>query len=818
MTSPVPIRGPRIQHDGEITIAIGKNRFETQWKNEKMLWSTLLQRVSSTHRTHETLDEYQQMTKREQDEVKDIGGFVGGAVHGGRRVSGAVQLRHVIALDADFVKGDFWASVSMLFDHACLIYSTHSHRPDRPRLRLLIPLSRPVTPDEYQAVSRWIANMLGIDQFDASTFEVHRLMYWPSSPVDGEYIFEYQDLPWVNPDNILAHYEDWRDPSFWPEPEHGKAARQREAERAEDPHEKRGIVGAFCRSYSIQDAIETFLTNVYTLHSDGRYTYKSGSTAGGLVLYENGKFAYSHHGTDPIGGRLVNAFDLVRIHKFGKLDDDAKEGTPVVRLPSYTAMSTLAAEDDAVRKTLGQERMDQAAEDFGDVPTDSSGASTDWMAELEMTKSGDVRSTRHNILTILENDPRLKGRIALNEFTGRPAVLDDLPWRDRENRPNWHDRDDDGLRYYLERLYGLNSPTKTNDALGVLLERRKYHPVRDYLNSLEWDGQPRAETLFIDYLGAADTPYVRAVTRKALTAAVARIMAPGCKYDYMIVLVGPQGLGKSLILNKIGKQWFSDSLTTVQGKEAYEQLQGAWIIEMGELAATRRAETEAIKHFLTKREDIYRVAYGRQVSVFPRQCVFFGSTNDDTFLRDRTGNRRFWPVAVGGRPPARSIWADLTDDEIDQLWAEAVQLYKEGEQLYLPRELEQEAQAVQAAHTEESELAGPVREFLDKLLPEDWGERDLAARRQYLHGSDFGTQPEGTMPRTAVCVMEVWVEALGGDPKHMRPVQAREIHDIIRNTPGWKPHDSSGGRMVFPIHGRQRAYVREAVDDEGDFL
>lgn len=754
------------------------------------------------------------MSKRDQDNVKDVGGFVGGAVRGGRRISGAVQLRHVITLDADFVKGDFWASVSMLFDHACLIYSTHSHRPDRPRLRLLIPLSRPVSPDEYQAVSRWIANMLGINQFDASTFEAHRLMYWPSTPADGEYVFEYQDLPWVNPDDILTQYEDWRDPSFWPEPEHGRAARKREAERAEDPHEKRGIVGAFCRTYSIEDAIETFLSDVYEQHSSGRYTYKAGSTTGGLVLYEDGKFAYSHHGTDPVGGRLVNAFDLVRIHKFGKLDDDAKEGTPVVRLPSYTAMATLAAEDENVRKTLGHERMEQAAADFGGAQNEGSArGAVDWMAELEMTKSGDIRSTRHNILTILEHDPRLKGRIALNEFTGRPAVRGDLPWRKLNNRPHWHDRDDDGLRYYLERLYGLNSPTKTSDALGVLLERHRFHPVRDYLTSLEWDKRPRADTLFIDYLGAQDTPYVRAVTRKALVAAVARIMEPGCKWDYMVVLVGPQGIGKSLILNKIGKQWFSDSLTTVQGKEAYEQLQGAWIIEMGELAATRRAETEAIKHFLTKREDIYRVAYGRQVSVFPRQCVFFGSTNDDTFLRDRTGNRRFWPVAVGGRRPAKNLWTDFTDEEIDQVWAEAVQLYQEGERLYLPKDLEAEAQAVQEAHTEESELAGPVREFLDRLLPENWDDMDITARRNFLHGSDFGAAPEGTVQRTKVCALEVWVEALGGDPKHLRPVQAREIHDIIRTTPGWELHPNSGGRMVFPLYGRQRAYVR--TDAEG---
>lgn len=814
MANPVPIRGPRIKHDGPIIIATGRSATSRQWKTQEMLWSAFVAKLSQPVRTSETVAEYHSMPKSEQDKAKDVGGYLKGPATGGRRRSGSVQRLYLIALDIDYPVPGLIDALSTLYDFAWVVHSTHSHRPDRPRLRLIAPTSRFTTGDEWQAAARRLAADLGIDQFDPTTFQLERLNYWPSIPNDAEYVFEYQDGPWLDPDELLARYDDWRDPAQWPAPAREGAARQRMAEKAEDPHEKRGIVGAFCRTYSIEAAIETFLSDIYELHSPGRYTYKPGSTTGGLVVYDNGKFAYSHHGTDPVGGRLVNAFDLIRIHKFGKLDEGAQEGTPVVRLPSYTAMSAFAADDEAVRRTLGYERMDQAAEDFGAVPDDTD---TGWMAHLEVTQTGAIRSTRHNILIILEHDPRLKGRIGLNEFTGRPAVLGNLPWRNVGDRPHWHDRDDDGLRYYLERLYGINSPSKTADALGVLLERHRFHPVRDYLRSLEWDKCPRVETLFIDYLGAADTPYIRAVTRKSLTAAVARIMQPGCKWDYMVVLVGRQGIGKSLLLNKLGKKWFSDSLTTVQGKEAYEQLQGAWIIEMGELAATRRAETEAIKHFLTKREDIYRVAYGRQVSVFPRQCVFFGSTNDETFLRDRTGNRRFWPVAVGRRRPARSLWRDLTEDEIDQIWAEAVHLYNEGEQLYLPPELEQVAQAVQEAHTEESELTGPVREFLDRLLPEDWDQRDIASRRQYLHGTDFGQQPEGTVQRTRVCVMEVWVEALQGDPKHLRPVVAREIHDIIRNTPGWRPSDNARGREYFPIYGRQRAYIRE-VDGDDSFL
>ena len=302
---------------------------------------------------------------------------------------------------------------------------------------------------------------------------------------------------------------------------------------------------------------------------------------------------------------------------------------------------------------------------------------------------------------------------------------------------------------------------------------------------------------------------MRAVTRKALTAAVSRVMRPGCKWDYMLVLVGPQGIGKSYLLKLLGKEWFSDSVTTVQGKEAYEQLQGSWIIEMAELAATRRAEVEAIKHFLSKQEDIYRVPYGRQVSVFPRQCVFIGTTNDLTFLRDQTGNRRFWPVVVGENQPTKSLWRDLTDEELDQIWAEAVQAYKGGERLYLTPELESEARQIQEAHTQESEKAGAVREFLDMLLPADWEERDIGQRRAFIHGGDFGKEEVGTIRREQVCVMEIWCELFFGDQKDLTRAVSLELHEILRNTPGWKPYTKGTGKLRFGPYGAQRAYIRE---------
>lgn len=795
----------KIEYDGNLTIATGRSRKETQWKNREMLWSDLAKRLSKTTRTGETYEEYRKSAKSVRDDIKDIGGFVGGTLKGGRRKADAVVWRQLITLDADFIKGDFWASVELMFDFACLAYSTHSHSPKSPRIRLVIPLARPITPDEYQAISRRLAADIGIDFFDDTTYQPHRLMYWPSTSQDGEFLFELQDEPWLDPDEILARYPDWKDPSYWPESSRVHQSRQRMADRQGDPHEKPGMIGAFCRTYSIPEAIETFLKDVYRQEDDGRYSYIEGSTSGGLVLYEDGKFAYSHHGTDPVGGQLVNSFDLVRIHKFGIRDEDAKEGTPVVRLPSNIAMTEFAAKDERVKQQLGMERLEEAKEEFDVV--DITQADNKWLSKLERHyRTGKILSTRNNALLVLENDGNLKGKIAYNEFSHRPVILGDLPWENAKAGNLWSDDDEAALFHYLESIYEIDAPGKVRDALGVIMKRHRYHPVKEYLEGLHWDGVERLETVLIDYLGVSDTKFDRTVTRKALTAAVARIFNPGVKFDYMLTIIGPQGAGKSLLLDKLGGDWFSDSLTTVQGKEAYEQLQGVWIIEMGELSATRKADNEAIKHFLTKREDIFRVAYGRQVSAFPRQCIFIGTTNDHDFLKDRTGNRRFWPVVVGEDRRNKGLAKELTKEVIDQIWAEAVANYKDGEKLYLEEDdMQAEAQRRQDMHREENPLFGLVQSYLDKPLPDDWYDRDLSQRRLYLDG-DFGSD-KGTVQRDRVCALEIWVEVMNGDPRNFRPIDARNINDILREMPGWKPY---GSTLRFgKLYGQQRAFVRE---------
>ncbi len=798
-----------ILHNGALEIAIGRSRKETSWKNKEMQWSDLLDKLSVTFRTPETYNEYLSFKKPLQDERKDVGGFIGGYLTKGRRKPENVLHRQLITLDIDYAKADMWEDFTIFYGCAACIYSTHKHSPTSPRLRLILPLDRPVMSDEYVAIARRIAGTIGIEDFDHTGFQPSRLMYWPSTSKDGEYLFECQDGPWLEADKILATYTDWRDSSEWPVSERYHALVDRAIKKQGDPLEKPGVVGAFCRTYTIGEVIDKFLSDQYeACDIENRYTYKEGSTAAGLVVYDD-KYAYSHHGTDPISGKLCNAFDLVRLHKYGLKDEDAREGTPGNKLPSYTEMTSFATSDREVRKQIGHEKLAEAKSDFDeefeDTETDKVVEDDEWLAEMDADKKGKYHSTVNNVLLILKNDPKLKGRFAYDLFEHRELATKNLPWRKVTNETRFlTDSDDAGIRCYMEKNWDITGAQKIEDGLDMLMIENAVHPIKDYLNSVEWDGRKRAETLFIDYLGAEDSEYIRAITRKWLVAAVARIFKPGCKFDYMPLLIGEQGLMKSMIADKLGGKWFSDSFYTIQGKEAFEQTQGAWIIEVAELSALKNAEVEATKHFIGKRKDRYRVPFGRRVEEFLRQCVFIGTSNKRRPLKDPTGGRRFWPAMVYDTIPVKNVANDLTQSEIDQIWAEAVHLYGEGEPLFLSKELEEYAKEVQKEHTEQDDRTGMIEQYLETLLPDNWKDLDIYARRAWLQETDE-LQPAGTVKRDRVCIAEVWCEVLGGHQKEMTRFNTKDIHDIMQKMSGWKPYK---GKLRFGMYGVQRGYTR----------
>lgn len=787
----------QITFDKPMHVAIGNSRKTKTWKNRILLWSELLDRLTTTTRTPETVAEYKAMSRARQSEIKDVGGFVGGYCTDGSRSN--VAHRSIVCLDADYADSDIWPDWQLLYGKAAAVYSTHKHTPEKPRLRLVIPLARVVSPDEYQAIGRRIAATLGIDKFDDSTYQHQRVMYWPSTSQDGEFIFHFNDAPMLDPDEVLATYHDWHDVSAWPTSSRESAQPKKAAAKQKDPLEKGGLVGAFCRAYyPIDEAIAAYVPTYQPCDVPNRYTYTEGSTSAGVVIYEDGKFSYSFHGTDPASGQTVNAWDLVRLHMFADLDADCGADDPTSSLPSYKAMTKLATEDKRVTAQIVADRTAEAEADFDELPDEEE--EKDWKSRLKVTDKGVIAQTIENAVTILTHDPRLAGCIALNEMDHRIIARKDLPWRKIKGTSPWVDADDAALRLYLEQVYGISSKDKVYDAVNVVATRSGFHPVREYLDGCVWDGVPRVDTLLIDYLGAEDSEYTRVVTRKTLAAAVARIYRPGIKFDYMLTLQGRQGIGKSALISRLGGAWYSDSFFTLQGKDAYEQVQGVWLIEVGELAGMRRAEAETIKLFISKQADRFRPAYGRRIQEYPRQCIFIGTTNETQFLRDATGNRRFWVVGTPGEP-TKNIWNDLTPDEVRRIWAEAVEIYKNGETLLLPRHLETVAREIQGGYEEENPRAGLVADYLDRKLPEGWDDLDLYTRRQWLE-----TDSEGTVERQTVCALEIWAEALGGSPDRIDRYDIKEIRDIMAGMPGWR-RVGTLTRTTKP-YGRQKYWRR----------
>lgn len=772
-----------------LEISFGRNRSDTNWKPDYLEWSEFIEQLK-LRRTTETMAAYDKMTKADQGKVKDGPAFVGGLIRSGRRKKVNVESRWLITLDADYADDDFTMDVDLVLGgRAYLIYSTHSHRPDRQKFRLVVPVDREMSPDEYAAVSRKIADQIGMDYFDKTTFHLHRLMYFPSCSKDAEPIFEVAGGEYLNVDEVLDEYIDWTDILEWPRHNEENTDPLINGKQQQDPTTKRGVVGLFCSTYSIDEGINLFLADQYEEGAmENRYTYIYGSSANGLEVFPDQALAYSHQDSDPIAdGHSKNLFDLVRIHKYGDMDDNVKANTPGNKYPSYEAMQEYIYELPEIKRALIDKKTESVNDDFDVIPDDESEEDPDaWKDDLMYTNKGNLVSNASNLELLLSNG-HLKNTLAYDDFKNREVVLNDLPWRKKspfQTYEPWLGADDAELRHYLGKRYDVKSANVIRDAFTHVTRDNAFNPIHDYLEAFEWDGVERLDTLFIDYLGAPDSEYTRTVTRKMFMAGVVRIYEPGTKFDEMLVLIGPQGCGKSTILAKMGKQWFSDSLKSFDSKEAGEYLQNSWIFEFGELSAMKKAEVEEVKAFVSKTTDMYRVAYDRVVSEFPRKCVFFGTTNNFDFLKDQTGNRRFWPVSLTPERATKNLFTDLTDELVGQMWAEAKHYCEKGEPLTLPPHVKKVATETQDAHMEDDPRVGWIMNYLETPIDDD-----------------FAEEPE---IRTRVSAAEIWEECFQRKKGDMRTWDAREICGILRNIPGWK----DVGKQRFRGQGTQRAFDR----------
>ena len=772
-----------------LPIAYGNSCFAKKWSNKTITFEVLCLRLKTTIRTVETQEEYPKLKKYEKDRVKDKGGFVGGLLKDNRRKRENIVSRSMLTLDADNASIDLISNFESLCNYSACLYTTHSHVPQSPRCRIIIPLTRDVTADEYTAISRYFTHNWGIDMFDECSYRPHQLMYWPTTSSNGEYIFKEVNKNWLNPDLFLAAFPNWRDCTLLPTSSRESSVYRPSNRKQEDPLEKKGIVGAFCRAYTVESAIQKFIPSIYAPSLiEGRYDYIPAESSAGVVIYD-GKFAYSHHASDPACGKLLNAFDLVRIHTYGHLDKNDEK--PITQRPSNIEMTNLAISDEKVKGIITKEKIKKAGIDFDDTQ--------DWNKNLEVDKRCNILDSLENIVLILRNDSNLKN-IKFNLLSNSIEVIGSVPWE--QTKPGWSDVDISHLKIYISNVYKIYSPNKFKDALTAVADERAFHPIKNYFNFLpKWDGIDRVETLFIDYLGAEDSTYVRDVTRKTMIAAVARIYEPGIKFDSVPILNGPQGIGKSTFFSKLSVNWFSDSLTLtdMKDKAGPEKLQGYWILELGELAGMRKADIETVKSFISRNDDKSRASYGVNVESHPRQCIVVGTTNaEEGFLRDITGNRRFWPIKVTGDCKKKPWY--LTNDVISQIWAEALVFYYVGENLFLEGEAAILAQSYQGEALETDEREGLIKTYLDTLIPTAWDEFDLGQRRDYLSGFNNG----GGVVRDKVCNLEIWSECLGKNPSDLKKMDSYEIASIMKKLDSWVKKD----RTNFHIYGRQRFYER----------
>lgn len=720
---------------------------------------------------------FARLSTKDKLAYKDVGGYVFAKSADNTRTHDSILFRTATTLDIDDGRNVDLDKLAALIGYKMFVHTTISSTPVNPRYRVIIPFATPATLEEFANVTDYFvkqAELLKI-KVDGCSTVVTQIMFSPTVLQDMQQYYvgeEYNDRV-VKPSSILGDSQSVESKVL------------RRVSEQQNPRTKKGFIGAFCTRYDIHEAIESMLSDVYVEGTmKDSYTYVLGTSQNGLKVYED-SFVYSFHDSDPCSHRLCHSFDLVRIHKFGNLDREAGVDYGNPHAPSFKMMVSFC------RDVLKLQPI--GSWDFSFLDDDS------WVDQLTFNKRG-IEGSAHNIDLIFKNDSNLRGIYGYNLFEGRISLVKSAPWRDVPEPSVLREVDFSGLRQYFDFYYGITASGKIEDAMVLNAHDNSFHPVIDYLTPLKWDGIKRVDKVLIDYMGAADNDLTKAVFRKFLLGAINRVFNPGYKFDYMLILVGlRQGEGKSTLGSLLARKWFSDSFLSFTGKESFEQLQGNWFIEIGELAGMRKTEIESIKHFISKRVDRFRPAYGRVIEDYPRQCVFFGTTNEMEFLKDPSGNRRFWPVLCDTKLAKRSIWEAEFIQSIDQIWAEAMHYYREGEGTELDKKLWSEVAAIQRAHVDADVRLGVVESFLDKKINKEYIQANTLSRIALLNKG----MPDGT-ERTHVSALEVWAECFERDKTEVNGRESREINGILRML-GWIP---GGVKWVNKYYGSQRVYER----------
>lgn len=414
--------------------------------------------------------------------------------------------------------------------------------------------------------------------------------------------------------------------------------------------------------------------------------------------------------------------------------------------------------------------------------------------KLVLTKEGNVKKLLSNLREILLFEPKLKG-IGFNEFTQEVTI----------NNETITDSFISELRLSVDSKYQVTfSKDDVMDmTVSIAKERNSYHPIKQMIESKKWDGTPRAETIFIDYLGADDIHYTRSVAKKWLAGAVARIYEPGIKMEIVPVLQGKQGIGKSTLVSKLGGEYFLDTLASLgNSKDDYQLLIGTWIVELAELASLDSTKTEKVKSFISANFDKIRLPYDKIPSKHYRTSVFIGTTNTGQFLNDLTGNRRFFPIPLQNKPK-KDVFS-LDNETIQQIWAEAYSLYKNGEKLFLDDQLDVDvADYYRKQATEESLFFIHIDDYLEMKVPKDWNKRSMIDKKIYFERYQQTGEMEGSDTITKTTSKEI-AYMLGLEPKDRNAnAQMKKINLYMDGKEDWE-------KKPIKIYGKtHRGYMRK---------
>ena len=747
-----------------------------------------------------TAEEYESLPQEEQKKNK-LGECFRTAVDNKEESSGPT-LAYLIALDADHPEPGFKAELETeLPGVKTYMHTTFRSREGSPRYRVFMPTSRAVTKEEYEKVCQWINEKVS-SELDKQCFNFNQKLQLPRVLKDVAYhTYEWGSNP-LDVDRLLAEVNsDAADT--------GSGSSETETSGGKKEYDSYGPIQAYCEAHPITEIMEE-LSDVYQkTDKKNRYQLIGADSSPGVIVNPERNIATSFHANDPASSHSCNSFDLYRIHRFGNLDKEVPKGTKKRDLPSFHAMMDKVKGDEKVRKLLEKHREESKPEPISERERIKD--------KLQQTDKGAYKNSSANAVTIVSEDKDLSG-IWYDSFSNRFIVTTPTPWDPADTGyPHFFsDNDRKALIAFISRTYGIEMSTTIDNALAQLTFCRKIHPLQEYFKGLQWDGKKRVEGVLTKYLGCEDSEYTRTVSRVTLVSAVKRIFEPGCKVDTMTVLIGKQGCGKSTFVSRLSKGYFTDNIhfQDMASKIASEKLNGVFIAELSEMAGYSKSEVEMVKSFISCQSDDYREPYARMKSYHPRTSIFIGTSNKfNGFLIDETGNRRFLPVYATDNREVSS-W-DMTEEEIDQLWAEAYQLYQNGAGTKVPDELLGEVTKMQDGAIMEDVRAQFVQQYLDVLLPEDWYGMSLESRCDYINheGTYAGRPYSGTLRRDYVCAAEIGTELFKMKKIDLTIGFSKNVALMLRKL-GWKEYPTNRGRRKIPGYGLVTTFCRPESDSD----